>query len=313
MEHTKKMVLVPPEFFNRMSMSNSAFTSVPQITNNDQSHPPTLYSNVKTPLTDMEYEMNNILHDQNLDERQKWNQYYQILQRFFHHAKSLRQPVELGVKDSNNNNDNNLNTLSDNDIISTFPLSMQKQAERLLNWIKRSNAKVEWDEKGEVTMKGYTISNSNIIDLIGDLLRHRKTAIPPVGYQGFIKVLKESNIPEELIGNKERAKQMSTLNLIYQSDVENLSPGDQILPTPPKIIVTRSRSTNPLLGMETPKVGSIYRNSDSTPKLSFAERMKILNKESRANEGSNQDARSSRSGSSSSSSSSSRLSWLKWK
>ena len=233
MDHTKKMILVPPEFFNRINEPRPIVPSLSDPTIS-QTEDTSQMLRIKSPMNDLDYEMNQILNETNLNDREKWVRYYQILQRYFQLGKIQRQPVELGF---NGFTISDQNILSDENIVSTFPPTMQKQAERLLNWIKRSNSDISWDEKGEVTIKGVIITGSNIIDLIGDLLRYRKTVIPPTGQNVFIRALKETNIPEELIGNREHLKQMSALNKIYNEDVYK-SPGDMILPTPPKIIKT---------------------------------------------------------------------------
>ena len=162
MEHGKKMILVPQEFFNRInesrpSLPNTISTQLSTATDTAQ----VPYSN--SAINGLDGEMKQILDDTNLNDREKWTQYYQILQRYFQHNKIQRQPVQLDITDFAQSNEKNL---SNQDIISTFPISMQKQAERLLNWIKRSNVNICWDQKGEVAVKDHTIEGSNIICLL---------------------------------------------------------------------------------------------------------------------------------------------------
>ena len=234
------------------------------------------YSN--SAINGLDGEMKQILDNANLNDREKWAQYYQILQRYFQHNKIQRQPVELDITDFAQSNGSNL---SNQDIISTFPISMQKQAERLLNWIKRSNVNICWDEKGEVAVKDHTIRGSNIIDLIGDLIRYRKTAIPPTGYNPFIRALKETNIPEELIGNRERLKQMSTLNAVYDENMYK-SPGEMVLPTPPKIIKTpknllkSTEQTTPVLQRFSNPRRSILAQIEGEPTQTLSAEQKLV-------------------------------------
>lgn len=201
MEHTKKMMLVPPEFFNRMNEPKQMVQ--PTISANSQSMI-TQMPYTKSPMNDLDSEMNHILNKTNLDDREKWSQYYQILQRYFHQNKIQRQPVQLDIEETAIIP----STIPVNEIIEAYPASIQKNAERLLNWIKRSNTNITWDDQGTVRINGITLNGSNITDIIGDLVRYRKTAISPTGIDTFMEALRVMNIPDELIGNRTRARQM---------------------------------------------------------------------------------------------------------
>ena len=78
---------------------------------------------------------------------------------------------------------------------------MKRKAELLLNHLKKNN--VSWNSKGEFRYYGDTISNSNILDLINDALR-RRANFNPVDYKTFYKVLRETNVPRDLVGHRER-------------------------------------------------------------------------------------------------------------
>ena len=48
------------------------------------------------------------------------------------------------------------------------------------------------------------MSGSNIADLVNETVRARKMSDEPKGWSVFARALKESNVPQELIGNKTR-------------------------------------------------------------------------------------------------------------
>ena len=48
----------------------------------------------------------------------------------------------------------------------------------------------------KLTYNGNTVAGSNVIDLINDALRKRKTALAPTGWQMFSNVLRHANIPD---------------------------------------------------------------------------------------------------------------------
>jgi hypothetical protein len=61
------------------------------------------------------------------------------------------------------------------------------------------------------------LRGSNIVDLIHDLSRERKTQKAPQGLQEFVKVLRSANLPLEYIVNKNRR---SMFNELPESDTE---------------------------------------------------------------------------------------------
>ena len=52
-------------------------------------------------------------------------------------------------------------------------------------------------------MKNTTIPKTHAVDLVNDLLRKRTSSLP-TGLRQLADLLKDSNIPHELIGNKDR-------------------------------------------------------------------------------------------------------------
>ena len=76
---------------------------------------------------------------------------------------------------------------------------MQVKARRLIEHLKRD---ITWTARGELTHEGVPIVGSNVVDLVNDLLRKRKT--DPVGWQPFARQLRAINLPMELIGNTSR-------------------------------------------------------------------------------------------------------------
>ena len=63
---------------------------------------------------------------------------------------------------------------------------------------------MKWNERGEFEYRGQLIKNSNLTDLVNDVLRKRKKASDPLGWETFAEVLQRSNVPQELIGNPTR-------------------------------------------------------------------------------------------------------------
>ena len=83
--------------------------------------------------------------------------------------------------------------------VDTVPKTMQAKARRLMEHLKRD---IAWTARGELIHDGMTVAGSNMVDLVNDLLRKRKT--DPTGWQPFARQLRAINLPMELIGNVAR-------------------------------------------------------------------------------------------------------------
>ena len=76
---------------------------------------------------------------------------------------------------------------------------MKQKARRLLDKIKGT---VSWNDRGEMVYRNVPVPGSNIVDLVNDALRKRKS-FQPVGWKMFARGLKAVNAPMDLIGNPE--------------------------------------------------------------------------------------------------------------
>ena len=85
---------------------------------------------------------------------------------------------------------------------------MRKKARRLLNKI-RTGSGVEWNDRGQLLINNTVVPGSNIVDLVNDVLRKRRH-FEPVGWQPFVRGLREMNVPMDLVGNPERWRYMQS-------------------------------------------------------------------------------------------------------
>ena len=81
----------------------------------------------------------------------------------------------------------------------TLPKTLQEKGSQLVSRLKTT----KWNDRGELLHEGVAIPGSNIVDLIHDLLRNRKT-VDPIGWQQFASQMHAANIPMELVGNVAR-------------------------------------------------------------------------------------------------------------
>ena len=83
-----------------------------------------------------------------------------------------------------------------------LPKQVQGLAGKIVDIIKKSK-KIKIHANGEISIQNKKLKNSNINDLIADVLRNRKQGLPPHG-EKFIHFLSEINLPQSFIKNKKR-------------------------------------------------------------------------------------------------------------
>ena len=84
-------------------------------------------------------------------------------------------------------------------VVDTVPKTRQAKARRLMEHLKRD---IAWTARGELIHESVPVVGSNVVDLVNDLLRKRKT--DPTGWQPFARQLRAINLPMELVGNVAR-------------------------------------------------------------------------------------------------------------
>ena len=84
--------------------------------------------------------------------------------------------------------------------VELMPPTLQKQARQLLNRLSKRKDLISLSKNGEVTIGGEKLNGSNIGDLVGDVLRLRKSSTPE--RTRFLNVLAKANVPNELVKNK---------------------------------------------------------------------------------------------------------------
>ena len=85
------------------------------------------------------------------------------------------------------------------DVVDTVPKPMQAKARRLMEHLKRD---ISWTARGELIHEGVLVARSNVVDLVNDLLRKRKTDL--TGWRPFARQLRAMNLPMELVCNVAR-------------------------------------------------------------------------------------------------------------
>ncbi|KFM80829.1 hypothetical protein X975_19175, partial [Stegodyphus mimosarum] len=177
MKHARNMVLVPEDRLNKFIGDN---------------------------LSDMD----KTLRRKDLSGNEKATIYLKILQKYVHYPfpadvkpkeeekeATIIKPIaetEVNVKP----NTNSLECL----ILHNVPEKFKRTAEDILNFVRNHSSTVSWNAKGELIYREDTIHNTNIAELVVNLLENSKNH--PKGQDIFHRALTELSIPTYFIKNK---------------------------------------------------------------------------------------------------------------
>ena len=118
----------------------------------------------------------------------------------------------------------------ENSLIKSLPKSNQVTAELILNHLKNFPKIIKWNEFGELIYKDETIRESNLTDLISNVLSQKKSTAPPLLHETiFLKALSETNAPETWIKNKSKKKILQSYKSLkaenpFLSPIQNKKP-----------------------------------------------------------------------------------------
>src|SRR5436190_962092 len=121
----KKMILVPHDFMSKLGQQQRL-----------------------EPSGDLDSEMKRMLDNSQLDDRDRWTQYQQMLQRYLRLKEQERQPLKVAVEESR---DGVLSTLS-KEVVDSVPVAYRRKAKLLLQRLEDSDD-IKWDSRGEVTIR----------------------------------------------------------------------------------------------------------------------------------------------------------------
>lgn len=193
------MILVDPRTMDTIRSSSSA--PVPDATTES--------------LRGMDREMRDVLNRNDVNLEDKANIYQQTLWRYLKRfAQYKDKPTDTGAirpdertKAGSEPEDPTKHDFSaiEQDVVQSVPKTMRTKAERLLQRLK-THSDVTWNSLGEIKYEGQLVKNSNLTDLINDVLRKRRIAAEPIGWKSFAAALHRLNIPQDLVGNPERWK-----------------------------------------------------------------------------------------------------------
>ncbi len=212
MKHSQKVALVPIEQLmspdENMNQKPTHSNSQPARDQVDPTpiRPPTPpfvpRDILKDGLTDLDSKMKSIVQDTSMSPEEKVIRYNSTLEEYllfadkYHNREEafiprLKPPTSLESHDD-------VMPERDKHIISSLPISYQKNGDILLKYLR--DAGTSWREDGTVIHNGHEIDGTNIKDLVHYVLRHKRRNAPePTGITHFESLLKASNLPEDIV------------------------------------------------------------------------------------------------------------------
>ena len=206
------MILVPENTLERLQQRQQILT------------PP-----VTQTLKNLDSEMSDILSSKQLDDEAKATLYNQVLQRYLtyydqrkgqplHVKLTTPKPVETPKSEESEEASKEFTaeaetipTLAVEQEVMKSVLKLYKAgARQLLDKIKEHRDVLNWNEKGELMYENKPITGSHVVDLVNDMLRHRK-GFEPVGWSVFARGLARMNVPEKICAQPPEAKRYSRI------------------------------------------------------------------------------------------------------
>lgn len=159
--------------------------------------PQNLPSPLASKLSRLDAEMKDVLNKADLDDETKLSAYSQVLSRYLSARAQYARPTPIPIVDVPTSSPAAVEIQLD-----AIPKQYQKKAQLLIDHIRKS-PHLGWNQRNEVVINGESLTNTNILDLVDDLVRP-KTKRNPRGIQDFVRELKKANVPQTLINNRRR-------------------------------------------------------------------------------------------------------------
>ena len=205
MEYAKKMALVEPRLLESLQQQQQSC----------HDHRP--QGMLEEKLCQLDQAMQHILNRKDVSQEEKLKLYHEILQKYLLY-KDKAEPMTVKVIGEPIPSWSEPYTIPlpaaeetqesmEAEIIQSAPKNLRHKASVLLRRLKQDD-NIAWNAKGELIYKGNVVPNTHIHDLVQDVLRKRKTHVP-VGWKTFARALRESNVPQDLVGNVDRWQWMN--------------------------------------------------------------------------------------------------------
>ena len=115
---------------------------------------------------------------------------------------------------------------TDKQIIDSVPKTMQNLAKLLIQKLKDHSDVISWNDNGQLVLEGSIVPNSNIVDLVNDVMRKRK-GFNPEHSNKFAKALAKINVPDDYLRNPDRIDSIRWYRRLQDSQAPGPSFGSE--------------------------------------------------------------------------------------
>ena len=179
--------------------------------------PSTQSSPLMQKLSKLDEEMKGVLDRRDLDDFSKATAYSQVLGRYLGVKEQLDMPTPIPLVEETSMKTQhrvspsipsspiiNSDRIKSDDIhVTLFPKSLRNRALHLLNHIRKQQD-MSWNERGDLVIDDKPIFGTHIVDLVDNVIRGNHKRPDPPGVDTFVQALQKSNVPQSLMGNKDR-------------------------------------------------------------------------------------------------------------
>jgi len=220
-----KAVVIPYHIYNQMKTEEQKPTNLKPDHNK---------------LYRLEDELKDILN-RTMPINEKRILYHQVLQNYLKTYDDVARQtyqIEQNVKE----NDNSLEQESKSEhsqplikvIRGVFPKTYHEKIDNLYKSLKSVEG-LDWDDRGKIQIDGVDVVNTNITDIVVDLMKKWKRE-PPSGWDRIRSKLQQSNFPTSLIYNPARITDLTSRNTPTPDQVDEGSDYES-----PEFLTTRKR------------------------------------------------------------------------
>ena len=148
--------------------------------------------------------MQKILYSDLNTDADKWKLYTNVLDRYLNRVREQDKPLVVPFieKTEKNNSDIPFKEGLREDHIEMFTQKLSKslkdKASLIYNFLL-NGGELDWNSDSEIIISGNKINSSNIADLVMNAVKS-KINTRPKGWNEFVSVIKDSNIPMNLFG-----------------------------------------------------------------------------------------------------------------
>ena len=123
---------------------------------------------------------------------------------------------------------------TDKQIIDSVPKTMQNLAKLLIQKLKDHSDVISWNDNGQLVLEGSIVPNSNIVDLVNDVMRKRK-GFNPEHSNTFAKALSKINVPEDYLRNLDQIDSIRWYRRLQDSQAPGPSFVSQTVEVPTEV------------------------------------------------------------------------------